>query len=96
MKQIADLIPPDILTEPIVICTDVLDYLKERIPGYPYNPKIDDDFVDELINDFADIDIIEQLKAFRWYYDNKPVAKVSNVRLSIRRWLANAKKHDHY
>jgi len=96
MEPIANLIPSDTLNEPSVICTDVLRYLKEQIPGYPFNPKIDDDFTDELIDDFANVDIIEELKAFRWYYDNDPVAKVSNVRLSIRRWLANAQKHNHF
>ena len=96
MKPVTDLLPHATFTDPKPGCSEVLAYLKDRIPSYPFNPKIDNDFVDELVDDFANIDIIDELKAFRWYYDNEPVAKVSNVRLSIRRWIANAKDRYRY
>lgn len=92
MKPVADLIPDQTQTNPIAV--EILDYLKEKIPSYPFKPTIDNDFVDELVHDFQHLEILDEIKAFRWYYDNDPVAKVSNVRLSLRRWLSNA--HDRY
>ena len=45
----------------------ILDYLR-KIPIYPFDPKIDPDFVEELVTDFASvIDILEETKAFRWF-----------------------------
>lgn len=65
----------------------VAAYLR-RIPGYAFDPEIDEDFVDELLKDFAALDVLEEIKAFRWYHDNRPAQKVRHVRLSLRRWLA--------
>ncbi len=62
-------------------------YLK-RIPGYVFDPDIDNDFVLELLEDFSALDVLEEIKAFRWYHDNRPAQKVRHVRLSLRRWLA--------
>lgn len=65
----------------------LMDYLK-RIPGYGFEPKIDTDFAEELLEDFAVLDVLEEVKAFRWYHDNKPAENVRSVRLALRRWLA--------
>ena len=62
-------------------------YLK-RIPGYAFDPEIDGDFVQELLEDFGVLDVLGEIKAFRWYHDNRPAEKVRHVRLSLRRWLA--------
>ena len=66
---------------------DLMAYLK-RIPGYGFEPKIDADFAEELLEDFAVLDVLEEVKAFRWYHDNRPAEKVRSVRLALRRWLA--------
>jgi hypothetical protein len=68
----------------------ILDYLQSRMPAYPFDLILDAAFVDELIQDFHDVDILEETKAFRWYYDNRPVARFKNVRLGLRRWIVNA------
>ena len=94
MKPVADLIPEH--TQPDPTATEILAYLEDRIPSYPFNPKIDNDIVNELVHDFGHLEILEEIKAFRWYYDNDPVAKVSNIRLSLRRWLRNARDRDRY
>jgi hypothetical protein len=60
----------------------------ERIPGYGFEPRIDADFVEELLEDFAVLDVLEEVKSFRWYHDNQPAEHVKNVRLALRRWLA--------
>lgn len=70
--------------------SQVLAYLKDKIPAYPYNAKLDADFVDELLADFQKTDILDEIKAFRWYYNNDPVARLTNVRVGLRRWIANA------
>ena len=94
MKPIADIIPDHTYPDPTA--EEILVYLKDRIPSYPFKPKIDNDFVDELVLDFGHLEILEEIKAFRWYYDNDPVAKLSNVRLSLRRWLGNARDRNRY
>jgi hypothetical protein len=71
----------------------VLDYL-ERMPGYPFDPKIDADFVSELSDDFPEIDILEQVKAFRWHHDGRPAQHFKSIRPAIRRWLATAHRFD--
>ena len=71
----------------------LLDYL-ERIPGYPFDPDVDPDFVSELAVDFADIDILEQIKAFRWHHDGRPTKHFKSIRPAIRRWLAAARRFD--
>ena len=36
------------------------------------------------------MDILEEIKTFRWYYDNEPVQRFKNIRVALRRWLARA------
>ena len=69
----------------------VLAYLQNRMPAYPFDPKIDGEFVRELVEDFAEIDILEETKGFRWFYCQQPPQRRS-ARLSLRRWLANARR----
>ena len=67
----------------------ILDYLRQRLPGYPFDPELDRLFVDELIEDFNHLNILEQTKAFRWYHHNQPSHK--NLRLALRRWLSRGR-----
>lgn len=69
----------------------ILDYLQRSLPGYPFNPDIDRPFVEELLDDFPDVDILEEVKVFRWYYENQPLARVRSPRVALRRWIANAR-----
>ena len=68
----------------------VLDYLEHELPGYPFNAPVDGLFVEELVNDFEHLDVLEQIKAFRWFHDNAPCSRVKSPRLALRRWLARA------
>ena len=68
----------------------ILAYLQELLPGYPYRADLDAAFIGELAADFPDVDILEEIKSFRWYYDNAPLRRVENVRVALRRWIANA------
>ena len=47
------------------------------------------EFVRELLVDFPNLDVLEEIKTFRWYYDRELGKK--NLRASIRRWMANTK-----
>ncbi len=69
----------------------VLSYLETSLPGYPFDDEIDSDFVDELLSDFPNVDILDEIKAFRWYHNNKPAAQASTIRLTLRRWVARGK-----
>lgn len=66
----------------------ILHYLEHRWPDYRFDPQIDPDFVTELIDDSPDLDLLEQIKTMRWYYETPP----KKPRAAIRRWLANARK----
>ena len=80
-----DALPADM--DPVV--ADVLIYLREKLPGYPFQLALDTLFVGELLEDFLDIDVLEEVKTYRWYYDHELGKK--NHRASIRRWMTNTK-----
>lgn len=68
----------------------LLAYLHHQLPGYPFQIALDTAFVEELSTDFPDVDLLEETKAFRWYYDNQPVKRLPKIRVALRRWIANA------
>ena len=78
---------PDSASDPRV--RDILDYLEHRFPNYPFDPKLDTAFIQELAADFERLDILEQIKTFRWYYNDEP-ARLANSRAALRRWMARA------
>ena len=69
----------------------VLAYLQHRLPAYPFDPKTDQDFVEELVEDFGGT-VLDEIKNFRWFNDSKPVSHLRSVRLALRRWIANSKR----
>lgn len=68
----------------------ILAYLQVQMPAYPFDPELDEAFVQELIDDFADLDILEETKTFRWYYNNCPAVRMKNLRAGLRRWIARS------
>lgn len=72
----------------------ILDYLRDRLPSYPFDEKTDRDLAEELVADFQDADVLSEIKCFRWYNDGRSLSKLRSVRLSLRRWVANAKKRN--
>ncbi len=61
------------------------------IPGYPFCEEVDRPLISELMHDFPDIDLIEQLKAWRWYRIDNPT-KLKNPRGALRRWMMRARE----
>lgn len=66
---------------------DVLNYLRDQFPSYPFNPRLDTAFIIELASDFQNLNLLEQIKTFRWYHDDD-LSKVGNPRAALRRWMA--------
>jgi hypothetical protein len=99
MKRLSDgfgslesLVPaPQDPCPPSDVVAAILDYLAHHIPGYPFKPGLDRAFVEELVADFSGIDVLDEIKAFRWYYENEPLTRVRNARVALRRWVANAR-----
>ncbi len=92
MKHVSEILAAATLPSPTgdPKVTAVLDYLESHLPGYPFDPEVDVPFVEELAADFPTVDILDQVKSFRWYYDNQPLAHAKKPRLKLRRWIAGA------
>jgi hypothetical protein len=65
---------------------DVLEYLENHFSAYPFNRKLDTAFITELAADFQDVNLLEQIKTFRWYYDDD-LSRLGNPRAALRRWM---------
>jgi hypothetical protein len=72
--------------------TRLLGYLRDHLTGYPFRLDLDVAFVRELLDDFDDLDVLEQIKRFRWYRNDEPLDEHSKPRLAIRRWLVTAQR----
>jgi hypothetical protein len=42
--------------------------------AYRFEAHVDIPFVHELLSDFPEIDLLEEIKTFRWYLDNEPIS----------------------
>jgi len=73
------------VSHPLVL--QILDYLESCFPDYPFDLQIDRPFVQELLDDFPSVDILEEIKALRWYLGDQPP---SSPRLTLRRWIRRA------
>lgn len=91
MKLLTDDVESQPTDAPDDTTAHILDYLEQHLPAYPFRRHVDRPFVEELVTDFPQVDLLEQIKAFRWYYDNEPFARLRQPRLALRRWLVNAK-----
>jgi len=61
---------------------DYLDRALESlsgVPGYPFTEEHDKPLLAELMRDFPDVDIIDQIKAWRWYRVDNP-SRLKNPR----------------
>ncbi len=62
-----------------------------NIPDYPFSEDLDRPLAAELMRDFPEIDLLEQLKAWRWYRTDNPT-KLKNPRNALRRWMVKARE----
>ena len=69
----------------------ILNELK-KVKDYPYNFTDTIEYIRELIVEFPDIDILDEIqKKVAWWRDN-PLTKKSNPHLQLRNWFKNAVK----
>jgi len=61
------------------------------VPDYPFCEEHDRLLLAEIIRDFSDIDIIDQIKAWRWYRIDNP-SRLKNPRGALRRWMLRARE----
>ena len=61
------------------------------VPDYPFCDEHDRLLLTEIIGDFPEIDIIDQIKAWRWYRIDNP-ARLKNPRGALRRWMLRARE----
>jgi hypothetical protein len=74
--------------------TDYQERLLEclaNITGYPFAEEIDRPLLAELMRDFPEVDLLDQLKAWRWYRVDNPT-KLKNPRGALRRWMMRARE----
>ena len=69
----------------------ILEYLEHHLPGYPFLTATDTLFVEEIQRDFPHLDLLEEIKTFRWYFDDDLSSKKRTHRASLRRWIARSK-----
>ena len=72
------------------LLADSLEYLEYRVPNYPFDPGLDKLFLSELLADFPEIDLLEEIKTFRWNFDERDVLGTPYARVALRRWVAAA------
>ena len=63
----------------------------EGVPDYPFSELHDRSLLEEILRDFPDIDIIDQIKAWRWYRVDNP-SRLKNPRGALRRWMLRARE----
>lgn len=61
------------------------------VPGYPFSEETDRPLVAELMRDFPEVDLIDQIKAWRWYRVDNP-SRLKNPRGALRRWMLRARE----
>ena len=66
-------------------CEVLLDYLRDKIPGYGFQEGSDRLFVNELLEDFPDADHLEEFKKFPLWLFDTGVDK--GYRIILRKWF---------
>jgi len=68
-------------------------YLQQWFPEFSYRPP-DDLFFQALEQDFPDLSLLAELKAFHAWCLDRPSHKTLNYRLAFRKWLSHARRFD--
>lgn len=69
---------------------DVLDYLEHQVPDYPFDRRLDCEFITELMADFPGLDVLEETKTFRWGARKEPLSQMDSPRAALRRWIVSS------
>lgn len=93
MAKLRPKTPDSLIHGPNAKLVHILNYLEHHLPAYPFEHDLDARFVEELLCDFTCLDVLEEIKRFRWYYDDAPFTgpnRPKKPRLELRRWLVEA------
>jgi len=70
---------------------EALDYLEHQVPDYPFDPGLDGDLITELMTSYPNLDLLEEVKTFRWCTRRRePLRPSENPRDSLRQWLVSS------
>lgn len=64
----------------------------QSVAGYPFDEAKDLQFIRQLAEDFPDVDLLAEAKAWRTYKLDRPLEKKSNARSQFRNWLSKARQ----
>ncbi|MGH9460272.1 MAG: PilZ domain-containing protein, partial [Vicinamibacteria bacterium] len=64
-----------------------LDYLEHQVPNYPFDRHLDGALITELMTSFPNLDVLEEVKTFRWCSHREPVTRMANPRATLREWI---------
>ncbi len=68
----------------------LLDYLKYDFELYPYSEERDPRYYKQLLKDFDDLDLLEELKQYHAWILDQPEEKKISYRCRFRSWLKTA------
>lgn len=69
-------------------------YLRDRMQGYPFDERKDVLFVNQLIEDFPDIEHLGELKSFRVWLLDRDDYKPKHFRSAILKWFRQADRYN--
>ena len=73
------------------ISLEALDYLEHQVPDYPFDRGLDRELITELITSYPNLDLLEEVKTFRWCSRRRePLRPTENPRDSLRQWLISS------
>jgi hypothetical protein len=82
------------------ICSDIgkvgeaagsaLDYLEHQVPNYPFDRELDGRLMAELVTSFPRLDLLEEVKTFRWCTSRESLTRTPDARATLRRWILNS------
>lgn len=64
-----------------------LDYLEHQVPDYPFDRGLDGALITELVTSFPSLDLLEEVKTFRWCSHREPLTRTANPRATLRQWI---------
>lgn len=79
--------PPDATPTELALLHEL-----KAVDGYPFDYEKDLAYVRTLLVDFADLDLMDEVKKWSTYKRDKPLGKNSNPRLQLRNWLTKARE----
>ncbi len=82
--------------EPTPKLDQLLGYLSSEFDGYSFNEEKDRKYFARLIDEFADMDLSEELRQFHAWTLDQPDDKKIYYRSRFRSWLKTSRDFNHF